>query len=255
METFQASVQPIIRGEITSVNLHNQGSGYGSGEIINHNRKPDVSLISGSQAQILPIVVDGKISEVIVLNKGKKYSSPPDIRIEGDGKGATVTPIISADGLLSSVTVVEPGTGYTQQNTSGTVVFTGRGVDFDAKLQTWTINLVKKLESFVEEDDGFIERGINREYGLQYSHLYAPRKFRESVYSVDLDGNTIWGQNDLVRNQGQEQVADKHSPIIGWAYDGYPIYGPYGYVTKSGGLVTKMKTGYIEEASKKANRP
>ena len=39
LETFQANVQPIIRGQITSVNLDNQGSGYGSGEIINHNRK------------------------------------------------------------------------------------------------------------------------------------------------------------------------------------------------------------------------
>ena len=68
LETFQANVQPIIRGQITSVNLDNQGSGYGSGEIINHNRKPEVTLISGSQAEILPIVVDGKITEVVVLN-------------------------------------------------------------------------------------------------------------------------------------------------------------------------------------------
>ena len=254
LETFQANVQPIIRGQITSVDLDNQGSGYGSEEIINHNRKPEVTLISGSQAEILPIVVDGKITEVVVLNKGKKYSSPPDIRITGDGQGAAVTPILSG-GLLNSVKVVESGSGYTQQNTSGIVVFTGRGAEFDPQLQTWTVNLVKKLEAFVEEDDGFIERGTNRGFGLQYSHLYIPRKFRQSVYSVDQDGNTVWGQKDLTRQEGQEQIAEKHSPIIGWAYDGYPIYGPYGYITKEGGLVSKLKSGYVEEAVKKTNRP
>ena len=255
LETFQADVQPIIRGQITSVNLENKGSGYGSGEIINHNRKPDVSLISGSQAEILPIVVDGKITEVVVLNKGKKYTSPPDIRITGDGIGASVTPILSSDGLLSSVKVVEPGSGYTQQNTSGIVVFTGRGVDFDPQLQSWTVNLVKKLESFVEDDDGFIERGTNRGFGLQYAHLYAPRKFRESVYSVNSEGDIIYGQKDLTRQEGQEQASENHSPIIGWAYDGHPIYGPYGYITKEGGLVSKLRSGYVEEAVKKENRP
>ena len=159
-------------------------------------------------------MVDGKITEVVVLNKGKKYSSPPDIRITGDGQGAVVTPILSG-GLLNSVKVVESGSGYTQQNTSGIVVFTGRGAEFDPQLQTWTVNLVKKLEAFVEEDDGFIERGTNRGFGLQYAHLYAPRKFRQSVYSVDQDGNTVWGQKDLTRQEGQEQIAEKHSPIIG----------------------------------------
>ncbi|MGC4039379.1 MAG: YHYH protein [Flavobacterium sp.] len=37
-----------------------------------------------------------------------------------------------------------------------------------------------------------------------------------------------------------------HSPIIGWAFDGYPIYGPYGYSnpTDATSAVTRMKTGY-----------
>ena len=27
-------------------------------------------------------------------------------------------------------------------------------------------------------------------------------------------------------------LGGNHSPIIGWAYDGNPIYGPYGYSTR-----------------------
>jgi hypothetical protein len=39
-----------------------------------------------------------------------------------------------------------------------------------------------------------------------------------------------------------------HSPIIGWAYDGYPVYGPYGYsVTNDpGSPVRRMVSGYIK---------
>jgi YHYH protein/Secretion system C-terminal sorting domain len=37
-----------------------------------------------------------------------------------------------------------------------------------------------------------------------------------------------------------------HSPLIGFAFDGNPIYGPYGYstATNSASAVTRMKTGY-----------
>ena len=38
-----------------------------------------------------------------------------------------------------------------------------------------------------------------------------------------------------------------HSPIIGWAYDGNPIYGPYGYSksTDDNSVVKILTSGYI----------
>jgi YHYH protein len=38
-----------------------------------------------------------------------------------------------------------------------------------------------------------------------------------------------------------------HSPILGWAYDGYPIYGPYGYSSamNPNSAVTRMRTGFV----------
>ncbi len=40
--------------------------------------------------------------------------------------------------------------------------------------------------------------------------------------------------------------AGKHSPLVGFAFDGYPVYGPYGYVNAmdSTSGVTRMKSGY-----------
>jgi hypothetical protein len=37
-----------------------------------------------------------------------------------------------------------------------------------------------------------------------------------------------------------------HSPLIGFAFDGYPVYGPYGYSSpmNAGSAVTRMKSGY-----------
>lgn len=36
-----------------------------------------------------------------------------------------------------------------------------------------------------------------------------------------------------------------HSPIIGYAFDGYPVYGPYGYANVDGtGGIARIRTGY-----------
>ena len=41
-------------------------------------------------------------------------------------------------------------------------------------------------------------------------------------------------------------IGGNHSPIIGWAYDGNPIYGPYGYSTRDNvqSGVGLLKSGY-----------
>ncbi|MBX7245036.1 MAG: YHYH protein [Candidatus Sumerlaeaceae bacterium] len=37
-----------------------------------------------------------------------------------------------------------------------------------------------------------------------------------------------------------------HSPLLGWAFDGYPVYGPYGYSSamNSASSIARMRTGY-----------
>ena len=38
-----------------------------------------------------------------------------------------------------------------------------------------------------------------------------------------------------------------HSPILGWSFDGYPIYGPYGYssANNSSSSITRMRSGFV----------
>jgi hypothetical protein len=48
-----------------------------------------------------------------------------------------------------------------------------------------------------------------------------------------------------------------HSPIIGYAFDGYPIYGPYGYTNTNGtGAIKRMVSSYaLSNAASRTNGP
>jgi hypothetical protein len=256
-ETFKATVQPIFRGEITSIHLSSKGSEYGSYDILNYNRLPVITLNSGSGGQFFPIVSNGKIAEVLINSKGRDYNSPPNLTIVGNGTGAVITPIIQ-NGQIQSIKVIEGGIGYNPDTTSIAITPAGSSAEFLPKITIWNVNLFEKYFNNVTGDDGFITEGINKEYELQYSHLYAPRRLREIIYSVDGSGKPLYGglKIDLAKDEninGNEISSSDHSPIIGWAYDGNPIYGPYAYKTRQGGIVSQVKSGYTEVL--KPNRP
>ena len=245
-DTFKAVVQPIFRGSLTSIHLESGGSGYGDSEIINLNRRPSVSIISGQNAQVTPIVTaDGRIIEVIVSNVGSKYTSTPDLVINGTGIGCVLTPIIE-NGRLLEVKVIEPGIGYTQDTTSIDVVTTETRAEFNPIIKTWRFNLFEKLyqNKELKDDDVVISESSSGKFGLQCYHMYAPRKLRELLFSLGEGGETLFGTPDLKIVNSKETEFTDHSPIIGWAYDGNPIYGPYGYSGSNGGIVTLMKSSY-----------
>ena len=192
----------------------------------------------------------------MVQNVGKEYNSPPDLALIGDGVGAVLTPVLE-NNTITSVKVIEGGAGYTQSNTTINVVVPGDGAEFDANIKNWRINLFQRHYDNFTGDDGFIADEFNENKGLQYSHIYAPRKLRESLYGTVGAGSTVskiqYGKRDLTRLNSLEIPSTDHSPIIGWAYDGNPIYGPYGYSLREGGVVKQLTSGY--KLSLKPGRP
>jgi len=253
-DTFKADIEPIFRGSVTSVHLENGGVGYGSSEIINLDFQPQVSIDLGIDAQVTPIINNGRIVEVIIQNSGSRYISVPNLVINGDGVGAVLVPVLE-NGSLTSINIVEPGGGYNQSSTTIDVINAGSVNNipkFNTKLQNWRVNLFEKNIPYFANDDGSIIESNNQE-NLQYVHIYSPRKLRENVFSIDQSGATVFGEPDLKKVNGAEVPSIKHSPILGFAYDGNPIYGPYAYKTKSGGVVTQMKSGYT--LNLKENRP
>jgi hypothetical protein len=70
-------------------------------------------------------------------------------------------------------------------------------------------------------------------YGLRY-------QLNDNVSLAAGNANTLEKYSEDISNL-------HHSPILGWAYDGLPIYGPYGYSDPldSNSTVTRMISGFV----------
>ena len=253
-----AILNPIFRGYISAVSLASTstnginvgGIGYGAEEIINYNHQPQIDVISGSSAQLTPIISNGKIVEVIVNNGGYWYNCSPNLEIVGDGSGASLTPIIS-NGSIIKVIVISGGAGYAN-STFINVSSSGAAVKLYAKIKEWKINLFEK-EFIIEKEGALITPSANKK-NLQFSNLYLPEYLRKILFSqIFFDGDIKYISD--FSNDEASAARKNHSPIVGWAYDGNPIYGPYGYsnpfTTTSN--VARMRSGYVKNSNLQDN--
>jgi hypothetical protein len=253
--SFSAKVQPFFGGKIDSVFVNEGGTEYGSPDIINFNKQPDYSLNSGSGAIVSPIISNGKIVSVTIKEKGEGYNSPPNLVIRGFGLGAILSPVIS-NGKLIEVKVLSGGINYEQKNTFVDVVSSGSGCQLFFTPKIWSINKVKKLieTKKISSDDSVIYEGNNKIYGLQYTHSYSPRSLRKKVYSQNFDSVQKKYRSDY-ENDLSSNKEKYHSPLLGWAYDGNPIYGPYGYDSPENKKVRQILSGYSDPIDNQNYRP
>jgi len=251
-ELFTPILSPIFRGEISNVYIEDGGVGYGSSEILNYEKQPNFTLKSGKNAQLIVNVLNGKVIDVYVLNGGSDYYSLPQLVVRGTGIGCILTPVLE-NGSIKKVIVVNGGSGYEQKNTIIDIINLGTGAAFNAKIKSWNLNSTSRIlnsNQLKSNDDGALYS--NTANTLKYCHLYCPYELRKKIYSTFLDDN-----GNIIRRPDYENSVSTikyHSPIIGWAYDGNPIYGPYGYKNPYlAGQVKKIKSGYSAVVSE--NRP
>jgi hypothetical protein len=248
-----AKVQPVFRGKISSVFVYDGGVGYGSSEIINYNPQPNHSFKIGSGAILSPIVSNGKIINVVIKERGKDYNSLPDIVVKGFGIGAVLSPVI-VNGEIVDVKIINGGINYQQKSTIIDVIPSGVGCELKFNPQIWTINKFERLirTSKIAPNDSVVYVGKNKNYGLEYTHLYAPRSLRKKIFARNIEE----GSEKYKREYQNDFDIDKyHSPLIGWAYDGNPIYGPYGYDSPSNKKVRQITSGYLDPIDNQENRP
>ena len=232
--TSPATAQLVARGIVDGVYVTEPGNDFGS-TVLNDNYRPDVITVNGSEAQFEPVIVNGKIDSVTVKFGGFNYFLPPDMIIEGDGSSAKLLANIS-NGKVESVTVINQGIGYSINNTTVKAKTPGEGAIFKSNLKKWTINKVKRYANLndVKDDDGFYDAFRNSDYGYPYVNYYLPRKLNEYV-------NT--SQNG-------------HSGIMGWAYDGHPIYGPYAFERTDGvGNLKYLRPSYVNLSGQRIGGP
>ena len=132
------------------------------------------------------------------------------------------------DGQIRNVKIIKGGIGYGASTTSLNVESAGEFAIFNVNLKTWQVNEVRKNFTNIDDSDVFIEKPTQIGLELQCSHAYAPRGLRKVLYQNNSDGDALYGSRDLTLSSGEEQDRTQHSPIIGWAYEGLPIYGPNG---------------------------
>ena len=225
-----------VRGPIQSVSVDTGGASY--------TTTPSVTLSSGSGAVAQAIVQNGRIISIAIISAGTGYTTAPTIGIQGDGFGAVARATIDTDGenagRVTGIEIVNRGIGYVQGTTVINLTSVGQDATFTANVFEWTYNLQETAT--IDSAKGIVETGFNSQYGGEYAHLSNPQKLRfilgDNLF-VSQTGNTV----------GQTLEQDDsltHSPIIGWAFDGNPIYGPYGYTdpTDQGSQIKRLGTSY-----------
>lgn len=221
-----ASFRPVVSGPVSEIQIINSGSGYTS--------VPIVTLNSGYGTLASPIIFNGKIENIALISGGQNYNAPPLVIISdstGNGKGAQAIANIE-NGSVVSFTIISSGINYREGYTSVTVVPTGSNCIVRANIRKWTYNLLNFSQ--LDFNNAIVSTGSNKNFGNQYSYVATPKGLR-------------YQKNDnLNPDLSETRTFLSHSPILGWSYDGYPIYGPYGYSDPldSSSTIVKVNSGY-----------
>ena len=238
---IQPEFSPLVLGEIESVYLEEGGIGYGCTNIMDFHRRPDVGISTVVyQALLKPIIIGGSIVDVQILASGKGYREDSDIIIYSPtGDFADIRPVITGD-KITGVRVLDGGIGYESATTTLDLQNRGKSAKFIANVREWKINQVQKNDAIISDEDSLLTKpSTNPAFQLQTIGIYPPQKLRFQL-GDNIDSGNLETPNAF------------HSPILGFAYDGNPIYGPYGYQTPTGGAIRRLQSGYILDTTLRA---
>ena len=220
---------PVAKGEIIDAYLYEEGTKYGS-TIKNFERKPNFTIKTGKNAQVKPIIVNGSVVDANLQFGGFDYFSIPELKVvdpTGSGSGAEIRATIS-EGKVDSVVVVNTGIGYST-TTRVDVISSGKDALFGVNVRSLNIN-----ETELSADDDY--------------QIFAESEKGLSYYST--------GYSEIVRNAFQD-TENSLSNIIGWAYDGNPIYGSFGLSDPkniNSGIKT-LTSSYVKDIENIFDRP
>ena len=251
------SPEKVYRGKITNYKIHVGGSGYinptlvindekvdevitlDEGTVVSisnvtdesYSEKPEVRISSGEMADVI-FEFDryGRIIEANLVGGGRFYNDLPTITAvdaSGRGKGAVFSCEI-ADGQITSVTVVHPGIDYDPETTSSIIEPKGKNAEIEGFIQFYHFDRHYEIKTtqnwFYDRNGGFVfenDKGVR----TNYAYITKPEPLADYL----------------------EETPDEHSPLLGWAYDGNPIYGSYGYANKTDDTdgITQYFSSYI----------
>ena len=209
----------------------------------NYKEDPTIRITSGEGAILSPVITNGAITSMDVVNPGQYYSSPPIIRIVdtlGKGAFAEYEAVLSSNGQIESATKISGGRFYTRGYTTVVVEAVGKNATATAEIKKWVYDRYHGVKNNLDSSNGTILANYNltRDYG--YAYIANPINVRKRAYLSESEYNSNLALKSF------------HSPILGYAYDGNPIYGPYGYSNPvdSSSAVTRLLSGYVLKGSR-----
>ena len=258
----------VSTGPIVKVAITNKGSGYKnppvvlinnspskassilSGNVVSeikiatkqsYKKTPTITITSGRNGLVEPVVTNGELTSFIITNPGEYYVSPPKIVVRdlvGRGKFAECRSVISSNGKLVAIEIINGGKNYTSDNIRVDVVPQGDGAQAEIEIKKWYYNRYNEITSSnIDSNGGSL---VNKKFDSNktYAVLSNPKRLRYEI------GDNI---NSILSEQPTQ-----HSQIIGFCYDGYPIYGPYGYLDplNNQSSITRMRSGYTLNTSR-----
>ena len=267
------SPQRLVQGTIGSYKIIKKGSGYKNPTVLvdgqpnvakavvsevdgsileikrvsspNYTINPPVKIVSGQGAAATgKFDKFGRIIEVNIDSIGSYYKDEPTVVAvdrTGKGKGALLKANV-ANGYVQSVIVVNSGIDYDDKATVFEFYPVGSGADIKGITQYFEVNRPVEIEKYncdTNTDVWMFDKGNG--------FLYESPGFMGDTTPIT---KTTFGYT-VSPKQLREQMKDfgeSHSPILGWAFDGNPIYGPFGYWngTDDRNGIRQMRSGYVK---------
>ena len=275
---FESDVQPVFRvvdgvgsnatfhanitdGKVISVDVVDGGSGYTSDRVfeVTYGFDATASVLNDGD------LVFGQIKNISVTNPGVNYVIAPRVEIidiSGKGNGAFATAQINNNEVVG-ITVLNGGVDYTDKgNIRINIISKASGVQARSIVRKWSFDRVFKtthdkdnsgnwaVAQTIKSDNGngYLYASRNIVYNLQYGYPSNPKILRHLL------SDNVQGVN---ANYNEKTSGFVHSPILGWAYDGNPIYGPYSYsqpLNENSGI-SRQTSSYRLKTTSLATRP
>ena len=136
-------MDPVVLGSIENVYLQEGGTGYGSTNIVDFHRRPNVGISTVIfKALLKPIIINGSIADVQILASGKDIEKTLISSFSGKGNLLKLVQLLMMVELLEFKFLMGAGYGDETQ-----LELRNRGIDakFIADVHEWKINQVVKM--------------------------------------------------------------------------------------------------------------
>ena len=168
-------------------------------------------------------------------NQGTLYRIP---RLPAVATSKTLTSLGAIGLMVDGVAVFDTRDAFSYKNSSAADATPQNGLTGDG---------IWNRDAWVNEAVSFDPAYAHQPQSGQYHYHVDPLATRYFLGDNVTFAGTPSNNSPKTYSENTSTTVFKHSPILGWLADGYPLYGPYGYSdpTNAGSPVRRMISGYV----------